>query len=355
MQTKAPLNWRLLLAFIAWCAFWFVLADGIHGYLYGQTRLRAEQVLGGLPAPIESAEAQWCPGPAMTLEDSRTLVIGPNWSEARPCFAHFNLSPPATIDPVHVSSFRAPARVTISPESTTQDELYIHLQPPAFSGGTMARPQRIVVTATQPGMLACDGCTIETAGPGPRIFPAFSMPVGMASVTGGRFHPVLDSIIETKQIYIGADLGIAVRRDGAGLWLELSSVQARAATAALQLEQARARATANILESAPPSRRMVETVSAQLTDIRKELDQVRSLMPPVDYIEPVAVELEQARHQAESLQTQLYDLEARLIELRDRMMVTVVPDSICESGVGWFKQEFYACDGGRWRRVRLQE
>jgi len=319
---KAPVNFALIYTVLAALAFWALVIGSLFWTPgHAQTQLRADQILGGLPAPVQSAEAQWCPGPALVLENERTLVIGPNWSDARPCYAHFNLSPPAGVDPVNVSSFRAPVRIVLSPSagSSLADELYIHLSAPSWTGGTMTRPQRVFVTATQPGAISCSGCVVETASAGQRMFPAFAMPVGMAVVQGGRFHPVLDSIIDTKQLYIGANLGIAVRRDGPGLWIELSSVQAQAAQAALQLEAARSSATAAMLEVTPPSRRMVTTVSSQLADVRQELDEIRSALPPTDWMIDQRDQYRMIRDQAEMLENTLRTLEQELMNMQNKM------------------------------------
>ncbi len=200
-----------------------------------QTQPRADQ-LRGLPGA--SPEATWCPGPPLTRAGAHTLTIGAQWTAAAPCYAHFNLAPPATVDPISVSKFAAPATVTLTP-GAWQDDLYIYLQAPAFNGSSITRPQRIVVQTTQPSRVQCDNCIVETAAPGTRIFPAFAMPVGLARVEAGEIHPDLDPIINSHQLYIGADLGIAVRRDGPGMWIELSRTAAiaQAQTTAAQLAQ----------------------------------------------------------------------------------------------------------------------
>lgn len=352
---KAPLNWSFMLAVLACVAFWVILAIALTSPASSQTMLRADQVLGGLPAPVASPEAQWCPGPTMTLESDRVLVIGPNWTDARPCYAHFNLIPPQGVDPINVSSFRAPARLELSAAAgeDLQDELYIYLSAPAFNGPTMTRPQRIIVVATQPGAITCTGCIIETAAPGQRIFPAFAMPVGMAAIVNGRFHPVLDSILDSKQLYIGADLGVRVRRDGPGLWIELSTTMAELP----RIEAARTRATVSMLESMPPSRRMVQTVSSQLVDLQKQFEQIRAMLPPPDFLDVQKIEYQALRMEAARLHDEMRTMRATYtapVEYID--FNSIAPGQPC-SGRAFAARgpDLLTCAGGRWQSVRLED
>lgn len=273
-----------------------------------QTQFRADQILGGLPAGGGSAESQWCPGPVLTLVNDRTLIVGPNWSTERPCYAHFNLAPPAAVDPIHVSSFRAPVQIelTESAGATLQDELYIRLMPPVFDGPVMTKPQRVVVSSTQPGAYACSDCLVEPAPPGVRMFPALSMPVGMASIVNGRFHPALDPILDTKQFYLGANVNVTMRRDAVGMWIELSGVAAQvsqAVTAGLQLENTRAAMAAEI----PPS-------VTRIANVEGELQAMRAFIARANMNVASAQSIMLLQDQVFHLQREIQELKTRIVQ-----------------------------------------
>lgn len=223
----------LLLLIAALAMYGFALAVAV----FGQTSPRADQIRG---LTASSPETAWCPGNPLKRVDAQTLEIGTAWSASSPCFAHFNLTPPASIDPISVSRFTAPARVTLKPGAWT-DDLYIYLEAPIFSATVLTREQRIVVQTSSPANVTCTGCTVVSPPVGLRQFPALSMPVGLARVEAGALHPVLDPIINSHQLYIGAGMAVTVRRDGVGMWIELSRGPTHAEVLQAQIEELRRR------------------------------------------------------------------------------------------------------------------
>lgn len=216
-----------------------------------QTRLAQDQVQA---VPVYTAEEAWCPGPIFQLVNNKTVRLGSNWSNSRPCFVHFNLAPPATIDPIAMSSFTTGAEIIST--GTQDDELYIYMRAPAWAGSVQTREKAIVVLARNPAAFTCTGCILEAAATGIRIMPAFAMPVGIVRVLGGNIHPAVSDIISKHQIYVGLPEGVVFRADGAGTWLELTPAVQAVVTQRQQLEQARTAALLTALEPSPTKRQL---------------------------------------------------------------------------------------------------
>jgi hypothetical protein len=337
-----------------------------------QTVPRLDQISGSPPA--SSPETAWCPGAPLERLDATTVAIGRQWSAATPCYAHFNLTPPAAIDPISVSTFTAGATVTVTAGATFSDDLYVYLQAPAFNSTTMTRPQRIVVQSKYPSQLQCSGCIVETAGAGTRMFPAFSMPVGLVSVQGGQVHPSLDPIINSHQLYIGADLGVAVRRDGAGLWIELSRADAQAQAQIVQAQMAAgslAAAQARVMASQPLPVQRLDDLERKFEALQRDYFDVVGRIPasPED-VQQLAISVDAARAAAEMASQNGHDILGSLsmqvegqiqsmqAEAFNRLILNV--DRTAKSGekcdekgavFGLHGRTVVVCDGGKWRRI----
>ncbi|MBK8200713.1 MAG: hypothetical protein IPK75_20440 [Acidobacteria bacterium] len=338
-----------------------------------QTTPRAEQITG---IRTTSPESAWCPGEPLTRSSPQTVTIGAAWTPAAPCYAHFNLTPPQTIDPISVSTFTAPAVVTLTP-GAWQDDLYVYLQAPAFTGAALSRPQRIVVQTTRPTMVQCSNCIVETSGAGQRQFPAFSMPVGLVRVENGQVHPSLDPIINSHQLYIGSNLGVAVRRDGAGMWIELSQAQlqaqaqiAQAQMAIGSIEAARARAMAQ----QPPATQRMDGLEKQFQTVLSELDEIRLRMPgSKEEIADMRQQIDLARESAmriseEAMNTNSmlqYEAERRITQMEEeyrrkalRMDTVAKAGAVCQADgpiFGYDGKTPLVCEAGTWRRFKTRK
>lgn len=240
--------------------------------LDGQTRLADDQVRA---VPVYTTEQAWCPGPVFQLTNSKTVRLGQNWSTGKPCFVHFNLAPPAKVDPIAMSSFTAGAEIVSN--GNQDDELYIYMRAPAWAGSTMIRDKAIVVLARNPGAFTCTGCTLEAASAGIRIMPAFAVPVGVVQVFGGNIHPAVSDIISKHQIYIGMPEGVVFRADGAGTWLELLPEAQTIVAQRQSLQQAQTAAMLAVLEP-PPSKRQLASASQQAIEQLGRLDYIEQTL-----------------------------------------------------------------------------
>lgn len=300
---KARVNWHAVLAWgallIGW-ALYFVFA--LAWPLRAQTQLRADQVLGGIPA---AAESEWCPGPVFQLENDRTLLIGANWTPERPCFAHFNLGHAPGVDPILISAFTAPARVRLRPGTVLGDNPHIYFAGEIAEGGAVTRAQSIIVGAAEPQQIeSCENCVVERAEAGARVLPARSLIGGFAYVANGRFSPALDCIVCHKQVSIDVSMGISLRRDPAGVWIGLVGGQGGLAPAAL---------------------------------------------PPIGTSGSA-----EALSRAEDLRSRVQQIQDGIDEARAE---TAAPGTVCGGPprLGTFQARLYACTEGRWRRVRVEE
>lgn len=236
--------------------------------LSGQTRIADDQFRS---VPAQSAEEAWCPSPIFSLDTGAQVTVGKAWSAAKPCFVHFNLTPPASIDPISVQSF--PSGTTIQVNQAVDDELYVYFRPPTYAGGNETRARSIVVLAKNPAAFSCSACVLESAGSGVRIFPQFSVPIGMLTVVGGAFHPAVDDIISKHQLYVGLPEGVVMRRDGTGFWVELTAQASVTARQQASLEQARTQALITALEP-PPTKRQLASASLQAMDALTQSEQI---------------------------------------------------------------------------------
>lgn len=358
---RGILHWTMAVAAAAIYAFTLTME--------AQTSPRADQIRG---LASTSPEAAWCPGEPLRLVDSQILDIGPSWTAETPCYAHFNLTPPTTVDPISVSRFTAPARVTLTP-GVWSDDLYIYLQAPAFSGAAMTRPQRIIVQTSSPANVSCSMCIVESAGTGLRMFPAFSMPVGLARVEAGALHPALDPIINSHQLYIGADLGVQVRRDGAGVWIELSRTAALAqqqimaaqlAAGSLEVARVRQAITAPLPDKRLASLEMrIESLQEEYLQFEERMpmsrDDVEKTREVIRNAESVALQvIENTNNQISMLQD---NAELRLREVTASIAETVVgvdrtakPGTFCTQLFGIDGSSPLVCDSGRWKKFKTK-
>lgn len=294
-----------------------------------------------LPEVSASVEQKWCPGRALVLSNATILVIGESWTPETPCYAHFNITPPRTIDPLTVSRFTQPAVVTIT-NAGWDDDLYIYLQSAQITNDVVTRPQRVIVQTRFPANVTCIGCIVETAGNNTRIFPAFTVPVGLAMIQNGQFHPQLDPIISSHQLYIGLDTGVAIRRDGGGYWLELAPVSAQ--TQQTMITQQLAAATADLNRVRAETRQQISKPldTRQLNQLLNDFEQMQ------DQVSRLSVQLGVADL-----------LQNEFIMLRDSCLSLVPAPRLtdpCE-GVHRFaiiNDKLYACKSNKWKELRTK-
>lgn len=245
----------------------------------GQTKLSEAQAT--LP-PVQGYETRWCPAPALSVDTERTAItVGQRWSTATPCYVHFNLTPPAQVDPVSVSSFVESFNITIPATFTGDDEAYIYALAPTFNP---IAPAKIGVRVKTAGAVECGACAagVNVDTRVPRMFPANAVPIGFAVIRGGKFLPQPDEIVTRQQVFIGPGAEMSIRADQGGYWFEVSAVQAAQATAALRTmqletakvtaETARVNAMAKSIEAAP-------TVEQRVTALETYFMQVQGKLP----------------------------------------------------------------------------
>lgn len=183
--------------------------------------------------PIPPVVAIRCPEPILSLRDSRTLVIGANWTTGTPCWVHQNMT--IGVDPLHVQTLTAPIEVKLKPGQTTNDDLWVTLTSP-----TRTEPAKLYVSGTGATLDA----TVETSPSytltphtTPRTFRPASSPVGMAYVRAGEFLPLLHGFLGQMPIYIDGTVPVSVVTGDGGFRFVLNPAAAQQAQVLRQKEQ----------------------------------------------------------------------------------------------------------------------
>lgn len=245
-----------------------------------QTRVHPDQMV--LPE-FRSPEEAWCPGPSLQVQADRlSLLIGRNWSAATPCYIHFNITPPASVDPISVSSQIEPITLTIKAGFTGDDEAYIYALAPTFSP---VASSKIAVRTKNLSAVSCGGCSggVLQDTRTPRTFPPNSVPIGFAVIRGGKFLPKADELLSRQQVYIGPGAEMALRADQGGYWFEVSAATQTAANLALsaaRMETARNETLTRMLQAAPPAEAKVKSLDERLTALESYYMELQQRVPP---------------------------------------------------------------------------
>ena len=119
-----------------------------------QTRVSSDQMT--LPQLV-TQEERWCPGPIMRVsEDRLSVTIGLNWSTQKPCYMHFNLTPPTQVDPVSITSFFEPFTISIKPGFVGDDTVYLFAVAPTFVPAVAN--SKIGARVKSSAAVTCGGC-----------------------------------------------------------------------------------------------------------------------------------------------------------------------------------------------------
>lgn len=245
-----------------------------------QTRVRPDQMV--VPVGMDPEDA-WCLRPALEVSTSRVgAVIGKNWSASRPCYLHFNLTPPIKVDPVNVSSFSEPVLIQIKAGFVLDEDVYVYAIAPTFVPMANAKIQ---LRVRNMGSVTCGQCTggvtMETAAV--RLFPSNTLPIGMIAIRGGKFTPKADDILSHMQTYIGPGASMSVKYDQGGYWFQVDPTTAQLAhvtQAANALKATQALAVARATVMTPISDSQVRALQTGMKHLLTEVAQIRQELPP---------------------------------------------------------------------------
>jgi Malectin domain len=288
-------------------------------------------------------EDAWCPGPSISRESDKILVVGANWSEENPCYVHFPLVPPSSVDPLHISKFTKPIRITLSQETVVTDDIHIWAKAPEFSTTTpttISKNAEIQVGIQDPTTISfCDGCTIvtQTLTQGIRLFPPKVVPIGFGMVFSGKLHVKVHDIISTHAMFFG-DVSTFIRKNEEGFVIEIGGAAqtlARLEKAREEVSLAQIEASKRFMKTYPLPEDMVNGFRVQLNELEGKYNDMNQRIP-VRGSDMVALraELEQVKDELRREQERTrYGNEMMLESIHNEAMMKV------EQYVSQFKQE----------------
>lgn len=318
-----------------------------------QTRTNPAQLVE--PATPSYAE-RWCPGPVAVVAQSRkAATLGTNWSPGRPCYVHFNITPPAQVDPVSVTSFVEPVTISVSPTFTGDDEAYIYALAPTFNPVV---PAKLRVSVRSPNSVTCPSCSggVVTDPRQVRTFPPNSVPIGFIVIRGGLMSPKPDILLDQHQVYIGPGAEMVLRVDQGGYWFEVGTPTATLAAMTQRtadLENARAATQIRSMLSRPTEAEHVQQLEGQISELRAQLAEMSARVPPtkeetdrlrfefMDAAESIRMNMtSQVEHIREQVETAAYGLYSELDKV-DRVDVPSDPDAPCDHPKKWAMDDKY--------------
>ena len=318
-----------------------------------QTRISPAQLVEpATPSPAE----RWCPGPVAVVAQSRkAATIGGNWSPGRPCYVHFNITPPAQVDPVSVASFVEPVTINVGAAFTGDDEVYIYALAPTFNPTVQAKLRVSVRTA---GAVTCPSCSggAVTDTRAVRTFPPNSVPIGFIQIRGGLLAPRPDILLDQYQVFIGPGTEMTVRMDQGGYWFEAGAPTATLAAAvnrAVELENARAATQIRSMLSRPTPEQQVQQLEDQLANLQTQFAEMIARVPPTrdetdrlrqefgETAEHIRMSVtSQIEHVREQVESAAYALYSELDKV-DRVNVPASPDAPCAHPKQWAMDQKY--------------
>lgn len=199
-----------------------------------QTRVRWDQL--NKYSESLTREGDWCSAPNILVNNDKQFVVGPKWTASDPCYIHFGIVPPGSVDPLSISKFTSPLVVDINPAFVGDDEVYVWATEPKFSPVT---PSKLYIGVKDASSITCPACLVVAQPTTPRVFPAGVVPIGFFQIVQGKLHPKANDILDGHQIHI-ATMPMSVKKFENGYLFELTPATVVAANAQKNLEATQA-------------------------------------------------------------------------------------------------------------------
>jgi hypothetical protein len=315
--------------------------DGIRISFTGVTRSALVSNISVYDRGFE--EDAWCPGPSIVRENSKTLVIGPNWTEENPCYIHFSLVPPGSIDPLHISKFTKPVRIVLAQDTVATDDIHIWAKAPIFSTTppvTITKNAEIQVGVQDISVVSlCDGCVVvkQTLTQSVRLFPPLVVPIGFGMVFTGTLHPKVHDIISTHPMFFG-DVATFMRKNEEGFIIEVGGPAqslARLEKAREEVSLAQVNASKKFFETYPVPEKLVKNFETHLSELESKYWDMNQRMP-VRGSEMVAL-----RAELEQIKDEFRQANERTRYASEMMMESIHREAMMrlDQYVNQFKQE----------------
>lgn len=297
--------------------------------VHGQTRVRWDQ-LNKYSEP-QTKEGEWCTAPNLQVASDKQLVVGPKWTSDDPCYIHYSIIPPGSVDPLSVSKFIAPQIIDINPAFTGDDEIYIWATEPKFVPVT---PSKIYVGVKDVNSLQCPTCLIVAQTALPRVFPAGVVPIGFVQITQGKLHPKVNDVLDSHQIHIaGAPMVVHKRENGYFFEINPATVQAQDQQRQLeqsrnQMELARNQAVERVMKAEPVPMTLVKRLTEQVQQLqRRNLEMQSELInlrvPNKQEVISTRRELSELQGHVNQFRSQFSDTNMYMMQARDSISQNV--------------------------------
>lgn len=251
---------------------------------------------------------EWCPSPALSRYDEKTIIIGPNWSESNPCYLNFNVIPPYNRDPINAQRITAPVIVRLDQMSDLSTDLYVWATAPVW--GQPITPTKLVIGGKTLTGIVCQSnsttaCSTQTMTE--PMFPQNTAPIGTISVMGGQFAAKTNNIMDgNRQITVGPGAAMSLTVADGVLFAQLNPIaqqtfmnQQRIQDSYAQMEVAKNNAIRDVLKQAPPPVQQLKDLEAQMKSLYQEWYQVRNAVPINK------IDMDQMKKEFESLRSEM--------------------------------------------------
>jgi hypothetical protein len=222
-----------------------ITAENLSGIQIVFTQGSRSAIIAGIEVYQQTTndqENEWCPQPILERTNDTSFIIGKNWSEITPCYVHFNIVPPGSLDPIHIAKFTSPIIINLN-TTTLSDQILIWFSAPTWTIPII--PVKLQIGITKIGLITNPAIIIQS----PitlRIFPAQTVPLGFLDVANGILAPTTHAILNKHQIYVG-NMPMVIRPFQGSYLFELNSTTQMA----LNLELSNAEKNLSLLKQKP--------------------------------------------------------------------------------------------------------
>lgn len=322
---------------------------------------------------------EWCPSPALSRYDAKTIIIGPNWSEENPCYLNFNVIPPYNRDPINAQRITSPMIIRLDQMSDLSTDLYVWATAPVW--GQPITPTKLMVGGKNVAGLVCQTlgtttCSMQTMVQ--TMFPQNTAPIGTVSVMGGSFAAKTNNIMDgNRQITVGPGAAMSLTIADGVLFAQLNPVaqqtfmnQQRVQDSYAQMEVAKNNAVRDVLKNAPPPVQKLKDLEVQMRNLQQEWQNMLREQPVnakdiqvfLADMRQLRMEIQQSRYSGqEFLHNELMHVNERIQQsVMNHTMFSRTEPPVESSECGAFQWAedatyHYTCgQDGRWKRYKLE-
>lgn len=190
----------------------------------GQTKIDSIQIKDFPTTGLPTTQGV-CTGPVVRFVDTKTLIIGQNWTVDNPCNLYFQIEAEPPIESgLSIKSIKWSSTVKLTATASMDDLLFIWVAAPDFPA-TMAKltigvMNTAVIDCSTIGAMPDSSCIIAPVQGPPRVFPKGTIPVAMIPIVAGKFSTTVHDLLGMhRQVTFGPNVKLSVTfKDGVYLY-----------------------------------------------------------------------------------------------------------------------------------------